>query len=50
MNVDPAEYHALQEVAAIVRENYIGWHKVASAGPDMPWRPLDAAIEHLDSL
>lgn len=50
MNVDPKEYHALQVVASIVRDNYIGWHQVAAAGPNMPWRDLDFAIENLDDL
>ena len=47
--IDRDEYHALQEVAGIVRDNYIQWYSSAAieAGENTP---LDDAIERLDAL
>ena len=47
--IDRDEYHALQEVAGIVRHNYIKWHSIASAHTAEN-TSLDDAIERLDAL
>ena len=51
IEVSNDEYHALQVVASVARNNYSAWHSMASAGPSIiKSTELDLALEALDQV